>query len=356
MDYSLIIKITNRCNLNCSYCYHRHDLSRNFECSMSRDLIAQMIEGILQHNEHHAEFIWHGGEPLLMGLDTYRFIIEKQKEYNVKKLQIVNTVQTNGTMLTDEYIRFCAENDIHIGVSIDGPFDLHASQRNTDAAEYSSIMKAIDRLNNAQVRHGVLCVIGNQHVGQADRLFEMFREHGIRQVAFLPCLVQENGVMDHDLTINPKDYGQFLIDFFEQWIHGDVHGMCVRNFDDCIRFYRGKPLKTCINTNSCDRYLTVMPDGKLYLCDNFSSNDEHCVGSVQVGFDSIDTTAPMRWLKSTLTLTPPSCTKCEYFAGCQSGCKYRRWVNDPAMNAGHYYCLSTKMLYHHIGQYLRQEE
>lgn len=356
MDYSLIVKITNDCNLNCSYCYHRRDANRNISSTMTRDVISTMIRGLLEHNEEHAEFIWHGGEPLLVGLDTFRYIIEKQKQYNTKGLKIHNSVQTNGTLLDQEYIDFFNANDIHVGISIDGPFDMHTAQRGTYKSEYESILTSLKDLNKTEARFGALCVVGKQHIGQAARIFELLHEHNIRHLAFLPCLVQDNGIVDHSLTISPKEYGQFLIDFFEVWIHSDLHGLCVRNFDDCIRFFRKRPAKTCINTNSCDRYLTVMPGGKIYLCDSFSASEEHLVGHVNDGFSDVDKTSAMRWLKETLLQVPDSCAKCKYYCGCYSGCKYRRWVRDPSMKQGHYYCLSTHMLFDHVAQYLATEE
>lgn len=129
LDYTLIVKLTNGCNLNCSYCYHRRDSNRDMRHSLSFSDLETMIQNLLQHNEHEAEFIWHGGEPLLTGIDTFKFIVERQKRHNTKKLLIRNSVQTNGTLLDDAYIQFFKENDFSIGISIDGPFDMHTSER-----------------------------------------------------------------------------------------------------------------------------------------------------------------------------------------------------------------------------------
>ena len=356
MDYSLIIKLTNNCNLNCSYCYHRKDKNRDFNSALTKDAVGQIIHKILLHNEHEAEFIWHGGEPLLVGLDMFKFIVETQQKMNPKCLNIKNRVQTNGTLLTDEFIQFFIYNKFDIGISIDGPYDMHASKRGTYISEYESILRSLDQLQTTGAHYGILCVVGKQHVGQARRIFNLLNEHGIKNLGFLPCLVQENGNIDESLTISPLEYGKFLIDFFEIWINGNVHGLHIRNFDDCIRYYRNKPAKTCINTNSCDRYLTILPNENIYLCDNFSANDAHKVGSIEAGFDGIEHTEAMQWLKRFMYSVPESCAKCNYYCGCYSGCKYRRWVRDPNMEAGHYYCMSTKMLFNHVGKYLKVKE
>ena len=355
LDYTVIVKITNGCNLNCSYCYHRRDKSRDFSCTMTNETLETMIRQLLEHNQDHIEFIWHGGEPLLVGIDKYKFIVKKQEEYNIHGLKIKNSIQTNGTLLNEEYINFFNENNFNIGISIDGPFDMHAEKRGTDKSEYETILTSLKQLNRYGCRFGTLCVVGKQHIGQAARILDLLNEHHILNVGFLPCLVESNGVVDHELTISPKEYGQFLIDFFEAWIHSDIHGLRERNMDDCIRFYRGRPAQTCINANSCDHYLTIMPDGTIYLCDNFSSNEMHRVGHVSKGFDDIEQSEAMVWLKQALEFVPETCAKCKYYCGCHSGCKHRRWVRDPSMKQGQYYCASTKMLYEHVGKYFAEE-
>lgn len=355
MDYSLIIKLTNNCNLNCSYCYHRRDLSRNLSLSLSHDQIEMMIKKILEHNENHAEFIWHGGEPLLAGIDTFRFIVDKQTEHNRKGLKIRNSVQTNGTLLNDEYISFFRENRFSIGISIDGPFDMHTSERGTSHSEYATILNALDSLSEIDTRHGTLCVVGKQHVGQAQRVFDLMVEHNIKGIGFLPCMVHTDGIIDTDVTISPEEFGQFLIDLFEIWINGGVKGIEIRNFDDCLRFFTGHETRTCISCNRCDGYLTIMPDGGIYLCDNFSSSEEHRVGTIDEGFDHIENAPAMLWLKDSIQHLPKGCEACKYFKSCHGGCKYRRWLVDKSMQKKQYYCKSHRMLYNHVGKYFPQE-
>ncbi len=354
MDYTIIIKITNSCNLNCKYCYHRSDLTRDFSQVMSKETIEWTIRQLLENNDQYAEFIWHGGEPMLVGIDTFEYIVDMQKKWNKKGIRIKNCIQTNGTLLTEADIKFFKKYDFDIGISIDGPFDMHAGMRGTDTSEYQTILSSIKELNGNGNKFGTLCVVGKSHIGQAERVYNLLCEHHICNIGFLPCLVEKDGVIDKELTISPSEYGQFLIDFFEVWINGDMHGLSERNIDDCIRFYRGKGAKTCISANSCDRYLTVMPDGRIFLCDNFSSCESHQVGDVRTGFDNINIQPAMQWLKHAMEIIPETCKQCSFFEGCYSGCKHRRWVRDQSMKSGHYYCVSTKMLYTHVGKYLNK--
>lgn len=355
MDYTLIVKLTNDCNLNCSYCYHRRDSNRDIHNSLSFSDLDIMIRSLLQHNEHEAEFIWHGGEPLLTGIDTFEFVVECQKRHNTKNLLIRNSVQTNGTLLDDAYIQFFKENGFSIGISIDGPFDMHTSERGTLPQEYQKILYAIDQLTEKNAKYGTLCVVGKQHIGNADRIFQMIQEHKIGNIGFLPCMVHTNGSVEDDLTITPEEYSQFLIDLFELWICSNTRGLSIRNFDDCIRFYRGKEPKTCICSNVCDRYLTITPEGGIFLCDNFSSSKEHQVGVLKDGFDHIHEASAMQWLKSAMRNIPQNCDGCSYVKACYGGCKYYRWLANEDMTERQFYCSALKKFYRYVGRYFAQE-
>ena len=356
MDYTLIVKLTNNCNLNCSYCYHRRDESRNISLSLSRDNLELMIAQFMRHNEKKAQFIWHGGEPLLVGIDTFRFIVRKQREYNQKGLAVYNSVQTNGTLLDEEYMRFFRDNHFSIGISIDGPFDMHTAERKTTKSEYAAILKAIDALSRRGARFGTLCVLGKQHIRQEQRLFDLLVEHGITHIGFLPCIVPTANGVDEALTLLPEEYGRMMINLFEIWINSGVKHMSIRNFDECIRFFRGRMAQNCTSLNECDQYLTITPDGGIYLCDNFSANEEHKAGELITGFDGLETTPAMVWLKDAMTRYPPGCEACPFFGGCYGGCKYQRWVRDRSMQGRQYHCQATKMLYAHIGKYISRGE
>lgn len=355
MDYTLIIKITNNCNLNCAYCYHRRDISRHQYETMSYDMIECLIKEVLYHNNERATFIWHGGEPLLVGKDVFRFIVAKQKEHNVKNLQIRNNIQTNGTLLDAEYIQLLKEHGFHIGISIDGPFELHAKERNTSLPEYENIEKSLSYLHRVNARYGTLCVVGKHHIGQEKKILDFLMSHNIQNIGFLPCVVQSSGVVDEEQTISPTEYAQFLVNLFDGWINSKIKSLSVRNFDDAIRFALNIPAKSCTKSNCCDEYLTIAPDGKIYLCDDFSASDEHCVGHIEEGLEFIENTSAMQWLKRAMKMQPETCRKCKYYNGCFGGCKYRRWIRNNDMSEGSYYCKSTQILYSHVEKCLAKE-
>lgn len=348
LDYSLIIKLTNACNLNCSYCYHRRDGHRNMHAHMAMETLEAMIRKLLANNTKTAEFIWHGGEPLLTGIDTFRSIVALQKRYNVNNLPIKNSVQTNGTLLTREFIDFFIEHDFSIGISLDGPLELHAAERGTLPQEYDKINTALRYLHTTNAKYGTLCVVTKNHIGKEQEIFDMICDLRIGCTAFLPCMVQANGIVDKGTTISPEEFGTFLVNMFDIWTASTTRGLSVRNFDDCLRFFLGKRPKTCICLNICDSYLTVLPGGEIFLCDNFCSSEKYHVGDIKTGFDSIANTAPMKKMRNAMENIPDECEGCPYFCACRGGCKYYRYAADVTMVKKQYYCESWKMLYDHV--------
>ena len=217
-------------------------------------------------------------------------------------------------------------------------------------------MSAFQHLHGPKSRWGILCVVGKEHINHEQLLFDAFRDNNIKNIGFLPCVVQNDGQVDWNITISSKEYADFLMRIFDIWTHSDVHGMSIRNFDDAIRHFRGYPSSTSIGKNICNRYLTVSPDGTLYLCDNFSLNQRNKVGHVADEFEKVDDSDAMKWIVQAMQDVPEGCSKCQYFDGCYGGCKYYRWIEDPTLQHRQYYCLSTRLLYSHVGEALATGE
>jgi len=357
-DYSLIVKLTSRCNLRCRYCYHFKHLMPGPDVSdMTPSIIAQTIEQLIRHNCSHAHFIWHGGEPLLKWEGMVDFIVGEQekacKKYGKPSLRVSNAIQTNGTLLTNEIIEELVAHGFHVGISLDGFEALHKENRHTTRTQYGTIVDALAHLGKLSARYGVLCVVGNNSIGHESEILHSFIRSGAKNIGLLPLIVcNATGELGKD-TITPQLYGEFMCKFFHAWLDSGVKGISIREFDDFLRFRQGVRKKMCVNSGECDIYYTVMPDGNIYPCDCFASSEKNYLRNVCDGLDGLEHVGPIRELMRASTLVPARCQHCAYKEMCKGGCSYYRWIADRYFNSPSYFCAAYRMLYQCIDESLR---
>lgn len=353
MDYTVIVKLTDVCNLNCNYCYHKRNENHNYLKQMPLQVISEIISKILKNNNKYAEFIWHGGEPLLVGLGVYKYIVETQKKYNIKNLKIKNSIQTNGVLLDKQFISFFLENDFRIGVSLDGSEELQAVSRGTTTKEYIMISQGIKKAIEEGVHLGILCVVSPHSIGREEEIFKTFQNLCIDNIGFLPCFVVEKNIININDSVDPLAYGKFLINMFDIWKNCHIKNLVIRNFYDAIRFFRGVHLNTCTNINNCNTYITVTPNGNIYLCDNFGRDEMMLCGHIADDINKLQYSNGMKWLTNCMNSSlPVKCNSCEYQRGCYGGCKYQRFAQQDDMKKVYYYCESRKMLYNYVKKFV----
>ena len=343
-DISYIVKVTNNCNMGCQYCYYRHNRSKSPENRMRPEVLERTIASMLDYNTDYANFIWHGGEPLLMGRPFYESIVEIQKGYlreTGKEIIITNCIQTNGVLLDDEWIDFFVENDFNVSISLDGFFDLHSMNRGTNREAFDAIMANIARLSERGVPFSVLTVVTKETIGQEEELFDFFADYDISSFGFLPM-----NYGDEEDSLSPDDYGAFLKRFFELWITKGKMNISIREFDELMRGYLGQEQRLCHHTDLCDCYFTVTPTGDLYPCDCFPQNEQTKLGNV---FGSIaDAHEANRRFFAKSHGMPVGCKGCEFAHICNGGCRYHRWLKDEEYGQKQYYCESYRALYGEI--------
>jgi len=346
-DYSFVVKLTNSCNMNCGYCYHRKNLTEHTESRMSEETLRRTIECLIDHNHDYAHFIWHGGEPLLLGLDYFQRIMDLEAQYAKPGMSLSNSVQTNGTMLSDEWIDFFVKHDFHVGISLDGFHELHQFNRDLDDQTFDVIVEYIRKLKEKGARFGVLSVVSQRTLGNEERLFDFFCEAGIENVGFLPM-----NYGNAEDSLSAADYGKFLKRYFEIWIFKGKLGLSIREFDEFLRGHCGVVQRLCVHCNDCDIYYTVTPTGDIYPCDCFPQLPESRLGTV---FDNLKTVHKnvLTFLRGSETLPKP-CTGCKFKAICGGGCKYYRWLHNQDYTEPQLYCASYKTLYQTMERCLSQ--
>ncbi len=387
----VMIKATGPvCNLHCDYCYY---LSK--ESLLTTDTKWRMPDTTLEHfirqyiqqqNAHVVVFSWQGGEPSLLGLDFFRKVIEIQKKYAPPYMRCENDLQTNGTLLTDEWCAFLKENNFLVGLSIDGPEKLHDAYRRYTGGKgsFARVMESARLLNKHGVRFATLTVINDVNVRYPLEVYRFLRDEvKSRQMQFIPIV--EPKVFTHtapqfwDIAampeegspridpkhpdsfvvgwcVEPEAYGNFLIKAFDEWFAHDLGQIVVPFFDSAVEQWMGKPSQLCIFAPICGKGLAMEHNGDVYACDHYVY-PEYKLGNVnqQPLIDMALSEGQRKFGYSKDTLLPSKCRECSYFFACSGECPKNRLLKtlkgEPGLN---YLCEGLYNYFSHIDPYVRK--
>lgn len=350
---NLLIKPSSSlCNMRCKYCFYA-DVTKNREVDnygmMSGETLETMVKMALCYADDHCGFVFQGGEPTLVGLDFYRRLIRLQENYNIKNVKISNSIQTNGYLIDDEWAKFFAENDFLVGLSLDGPKDIHDAFR-LDAAgkgTHNRLMRSINILKKHNVEFNILCVVNNYVARHGRRVYQFFKKSGFNYIQFIPCIDPFDDSENHDYSLNSKLYGNFLKAIFDLYYHDMLSGnyTSIRIFDTYIEMLMGFPPKTCGMSGVCTCYFTVEGDGTVFPCD-FYVIDRYKMGNIHLqGFEQMATSeAAKRFVKESYHVDD-RCRACKWFFICRGGCRRDR---EPFINGKasiNKYCQSYKSFF-----------
>lgn len=347
---NLLIKpASGNCNMRCTYCFYYDIMSKRTQASygfMSLETLESVIKKALSYAEGSCIIAYQGGEPSLCGLEFFKISLELQKKYNVNHVKIQNAFQTNGYGLTRQWADFFAENDILVGVSLDGGPKLHDYYRKDTKGEgtFYKIMDNIMLLKKAGVNFNILSVINAKTAPYIKDNYKFYRKNGLDYLQFIACLdplEEEPGGREYSLT--PRVYGQFLIDLFEMWYHDLKKGRqpYIRQFENYIAVLLGKRAESCDMNGVCGRQYTVEADGSVYPCD-FYVIDKYCLGNLtddsMIDIDNVR--ARSRFIEDSM-IKEESCRECRYSHVCRGGCRRTRQEKDNHQ----YYCMAYKMFF-----------
>lgn len=365
------------CNLNCSYCYYLeknklYPAGENFK--MSADLLENFTKQLIEsHQVPVVTFTWQGGEPTLMGLEFFIKAIEFQKKYaGIKKIE--NAFQTNGTRLDDDWCKFFADNNILVGISIDGAEHNHDHFRKTFSgkATFKKVMNGIELLRKHKVEFNTLSTVNNYNVHYAAETYRFLKRIGSQFMQFLPVVehtsdqksneglkliapVHSKNVRITDWSVTPEDYGKFLITIFDEWVRNDVARYFVQIFDATLANYVGEIPGLCVFNETCGDAMVMEHNGDLYSCDHFVY-PEYFLGNItdkplidlarsQIQFDfGIDKRNKL----------PRYCLICDVRYACHGECPKHRFLitpdGDPGLN---YLCEGYKLFFKHVEPYIK---
>jgi len=272
------------CNLACSYCFFldKELLYPNSKFRMTEETLEAYIQQLIAaHRSNQVTVAWQGGEPTLMGVDFYRKAIKFQKQYARPGMTFENTMQTNGTLLNDEWCEFLKENNYLIGISIDGPRHLHDAHRvdKGGAPTFDRVMRGLRLLQKHGVEYNVLTTINRVNADYPREVYHFLRDEvGTEWIQFIPVVERMNpdglnliqmGDQVSPRTVRSEQFGRFLIQVFDEWITNDVGNLFVQTFEAALRNWMRMPPGMCVFEKTCGYGLALEHNGDLYSCDHF---------------------------------------------------------------------------------------
>lgn len=370
-----------QCNLDCTYCFylHKEDLLQQTKAPrMSESLLeAHIRQYIAAQTGDEVIFTWQGGEPTLMGLDFFRRVVELQKKYQKPGQRIENDLQTNGILLDDAWCAFLKEHDFLVGLSIDGPRELHDAYRTNKSggSTFDRVMAAVHLLHQHGIIFNALCVVNRLNARKPIDVYRFLKtEVRPRIIQFLPAIETKDfhevapGFWDESLlptlgderarpggqdsvvtdwSVDPDDWGYFLSRVWGEWFSRDFGRVFIDQFENVISLVIGQGPQKCVNAEFCGKALALEHNGDVYSCDHFVY-PEYRLGNIlkthegdlafseqqkKFGFDKRDK-------------LPDYCRQCSYLTLCWGECPKNRFLKTPEGQVGlNYLCSGLKQFY-----------
>lgn len=363
------------CNLGCRYCYYldKASLYENRQSIMDDELLETTIKQYIQANDiPQIMFVWHGGEPLIAGLDFYKKAVDLQRQYANGK-QIENVLQTNGMLIDEAWCRFFAEHRFLIGISIDGPASVHDAYRRNKAGEvtFDKVMNAIELMKKYWVEFNTMSVVSRASEGKAIEIYRFLKSIGSSFMQFLPALehvrisdktgkplIVPPGTPDSvmaEWSVSAKGYGRFLNDIFDEWVLTDVGRYFVQMFDVALAQWVGVPPALCAFADTCGDTLVIEHNGDVYSCDHFVY-PEYRLGNIKDhNLKSLyQKKEQFRFGMDKRNTLPSECLNCRYYFACRGECPKHRFEQsadgEPNKNA---LCEGFKLFFKHVDPYMK---
>jgi uncharacterized protein len=371
------------CNLDCDYCFFlsKEMLYPGSRFRMAEELQERYLRQLLEAHRAAPEVVvaWQGGEPTLMGLDFFRRSIALIEQYKLPGQRILNTLQTNGTLLTDEWGTFLAEHRFLVGISIDGPREIHDRYRVDKGGQptFDKVVRGLNVLRGHQVDYNILTTVhaANEHRGR--EVYRFLRDDcGAEFMQFIPIVERAtpdtlaaanagwgerselrplyvlDGSLVTERTVTPDGYGRFLIDIFEEWVRRDVGVVYVQMFDTALANWVGEPGGMCVHAETCGLQVALEHNGDLYSCDHFVE-PRFKLGNIRElpMLDMVASEQQRKFGQDKLDTLTQFCRDCDIRFACNGGCPKDRFAISPYGEPGqHYLCPSYKAFFHHVDE------
>ncbi|MDZ7332431.1 MAG: anaerobic sulfatase-maturation protein [candidate division KSB1 bacterium] len=365
------------CNLNCSYCFYLEKENlypdhRNWR--MSDEVLESFVRQYLQCNEAPVvNFAWQGGEPTLLGIDFFKTVVALQKRYADGKT-IENAFQTNGILLNDQWCEFLAENRFLVGLSLDGPENLHNMHRVDKAGQgsFDRVMQGLERLKKHGVEFNILTAVNRANSQLPLEVYHFLKQVGSGFIQFIP-IVERVRISHHhphrqlvspddqseavvaDWSVEPVQFGKFLIEIFDEWVRNDVGRQFIQLFEVALQRWSGQEPSLCLFAETCGKALAIEHNGDLYSCDHFVY-PTHRLGNIleRSLIELVTSDQQRRFGNNKHDRLPQFCHDCSVLFICRGECPKNRFMQTPTGQVGlNYLCEGYRVFFEHIDLYMK---
>lgn len=349
--FTLMLEPHGGCNLRCRHCYSDINSSGEMGIEEFSKIIEKITPCIENKGFSKIHFIWHGGEPLLAGVDFFRQAMENINK-NTSLLRHRHFIQTNGLLLNDEFCRFFHDMNVEVGVSLDGPPDIHDKLRVDSKGEgtHSAVMEKIHLLEKHLIPVGINAVISRSSIGHEKRLYEFFQDmgYGFRVNPIIPGRIQSQS---HEHLLKKGEYGTFLCRLFDVWTHTEVGRIKVSPLDSYLNSFLDEETSECQFQQSCTgSHLGIKPTGEAVLCSRFQ---DHGFGNIlKNSKDEMCSFLSIGQLKNRAEALT-NCHSCENWSICHGGCPWNSVVHGHDLMEKDPFCTDYQMIFAHIRDVLR---
>lgn len=356
--YVMLKPIGSLCNLKCTYCYYLDKKEYYLDIknhSMSDNLLEKFIEEYFNSQTmQQVLFTWHGGEPLLREISFYKKALILQNKY-ANGRQVNNSLQTNGTLLTDEWCHFFKENNFLIGVSVDGSQHCHDKYRRTsdNRPSFQKVMQGIELLKKHNVEFNIMGVVNNYNADYPLEFYNFFKSIDCHYIQFSPIVERIDGKIT-PWSVDAKKWGDFLITIFDEWIKKDVGEYFIQYFDSTLANWMGQDPGVCSLAQTCGHAGVMEFNGDVYSCDHFVF-PAYKLGNIKdmTLVEMMYSATQIRFGQDKFDSLPQQCKNCDVLFACNGECPKNRIIRTKdGENGLNYLCNGYYNFFKHVAPYM----
>ncbi len=364
------------CNLDCRYCFYLEKEAlypQTGAWAMREEVLESYIRQYLEAHEGTVQFAWQGGEPTLLGVEYFRRVVELERKYAGGR-RVDNALQTNGVLLNDEWARFLKDENFLVGISIDGPQQLHDAYRvdKGGRGSFDRVLRGMETLKRHGVEFNTLTTVHRANAQAPLEVYRFLKEHGSGFMQFIPIVERASQTMTADglvlvkpqfagaaevtpWSVEPRAWGEFLCAIFDEWVRKDVGRCYVQLFDVCLEMWAGMEASLCVFRRQCGAALALEHTGDLYSCDHYVYPENRLGNIMNEGLAALARSEAQRAFgEAKETMLPKYCRECAVRFACNGECPKHRFAATPDGEPGlNYLCAGYKRFFTHVDPYMR---